>query len=383
MAKRTRQIAIAVLALAAIAAGARWILKPKAPTTSPSPAPAAAAAPTAGLEFLPQEIVAAEPVELRQMLQLSGSLRAVDLATVKSKVAGDVREVLAREGEAVRAGQIVARIAPTEYEARVAQARGNLNNARAQLEIASKARDNNLALVEKGFISRNAFDNSAHQYEAARASVEAAQGALDIVLKSLNDTVLRAPISGLVSVRYAQPGEKLPADSKLLDIVNLQKLELEAAVPASDIAQVAIGQAVEVHVEGQSGTFEGKVVRINPATQSGSRAVPVYIRLDNPQQLLRVGMFAEAQLVLASRAGVLALPQTAIRKDGGGSFVFTIDGGKIARRPVTTGASGLGGNEPRIEILSGLDVGAQVVRTDMGILQPGTPVRIAPAGGVK
>lgn len=383
MAKRTRQIAIAVLALAAIAAGARWILKPKAPTTSPSPAPAAAAAPTAGLEFLPQEIVAAEPVELRQMLQLSGSLRAVDLATVKSKVAGDVREVLAREGEAVRAGQIVARIDPTEYEARVAQARGNLNNARVQLEIASKARDNNLALVEKGFISRNAFDNSAHQYEAARASVEAAQGALDIVLKSLNDTVLRAPISGLVSVRYAQPGEKLPADSKLLDIVNLQKLELEAAVPASDIAQVAIGQAVEVHVEGQSGTFEGKVVRINPATQSGSRAVPVYIRLDNPQQLLRVGMFAEAQLVLASRAGVLALPQTAIRKDGGGSFVFTIDGGKIARRPVTTGASGLGGNEPRIEILSGLDVGAQVVRTDMGILQPGTPVRIAPAGGVK
>lgn len=383
MAKRTRQIAIAVLALAAIAAGARWILKPKAPTTSPSPAPAAAAAPTAGLEFLPQEIVAAEPVELRQILQLSGSLRAVDLATVKSKVAGDVREVLAREGEAVRAGQIVARIDPTEYEARVAQARGNLNNARAQLEIASKARDNNLALVEKGFISRNAFDNSAHQYEAARASVEAAQGALDIVLKSLNDTVLRAPISGLVSVRYAQPGEKLPADSKLLDIVNLQKLELEAAVPASDIAQVAIGQAVEVHVEGQSGTFEGKVVRINPATQSGSRAVPVYIRLDNPQQLLRVGMFAEAQLVLASRAGVLALPQTAIRKDGGGSFVFTVDGGKIARRPVTTGASGLGGNEPRIEILSGLDVGAQVVRTDMGILQPGTPVRIAPAGGVK
>lgn len=383
MAKRTRQIAIAVLALAAIAAGARWILKPKAPTTPPSPAPAAAAAPTAGLEFLPQEIVAAEPVELRQMLQLSGSLRAVDLATVKSKVAGDVREVLAREGEAVRAGQIVARIDPTEYEARVAQARGNLNNARAQLEIASKARDNNLALVEKGFISRNAFDNSAHQYEAARASVEAAQGALDIVLKSLNDTVLRAPISGLVSVRYAQPGEKLPADSKLLDIVSLQKLELEAAVPASDIAQVAIGQAVEVHVEGQSGTFEGKVVRINPATQSGSRAVPVYIRLDNPQQLLRVGMFAEAQLVLASRAGVLALPQTAIRKDGGGSFVFTVDGGKIARRPVTTGASGLGGNEPRIEILSGLDVGAQVVRTDMGILQPGTPVRIAPAGGVK
>ncbi len=383
MATRPRQIAIAVLVLAAIAAGVRWTLKPKAPAAPSPSAPAAAAAPVASLEFLPQEIVTAEPVELRQLLQVSGTLRAVDLATVKSKVAGDVREVLVREGEAVRAGQVVARIDPTEYEARVAQARGNLNNARAQLEIAIKTRDNNLALVEQGFISRNAFDNSAHQYEAARASVEASQGALDIVRKSLNDTVLRAPISGLVSVRYAQPGEKLPADSKLLDIVNLQKLELEAAVPASDIAQVAIGQAVEVRVEGQAGTFQGKVVRINPATQAGSRAVPVYIQLTNPQNQLRVGMFAEAQLVLGSRADVLALPQTAIRKDGSGSYVFTVDGGKIARRPVTTGASGLGDNEPRTEILSGLDSGAQVVRTDMGILQPGTPVRIAPAGGVK
>ncbi len=381
MANRTRQIAIAALAIVAIAAGARWALKPKAPAASAPAVPVAAAVPAAALEFLSQEIVTAKPVELRQLLQLSGTLRAVDLATVKSKVAGDVREVLVREGEAVRAGQVVARIDPTEYEARVAQARGNLNNARAQLEIASKARDNNLALVEKGFISRNAFDNSAHQYEAAKASVDASQGALDIVLKSLNDTVLRAPISGLVSVRYAQPGEKLPADSKLLDIVNLEKLELEAAVPASDIAQVAIGQAVDLRVEGQAGTFTGKVVRINPATQSGSRAVPVYIRLANPQHQLRVGMFAEAQLVLASRPDVLALPQAAIRKDGGSSYVFTIDGGKIARRTVTTGASGISGNEPRVEILSGLDAGAQVVRTDMGKLQPGTPVRLVPAPG--
>jgi len=381
MANRTRQIAIAAFAVAAIAAGIRWTLQPKAPAASAPAVPVAVAAPAAALEFLPQEIVAAEPVELRQLLQLSGTLRAVDLATVKSKVAGDVREVLVREGEAVRAGQVVARIDPTEYEARVAQARGNLNNARAQLEIATKARDNNLALVEKGFISRNAFDNSAHQYEAAKASVDASQGALDIVLKSLNDTVLRAPIPGLVSVRYAQPGEKLPADSKLLDIVNLEKLELEAAVPASDIAQVAIGQAVDVRVEGQAGTFTGKVVRINPATQSGSRAVPVYIRLANPQHQLRVGMFAEAQLVLASRPDVLALPQAAIRKEGGSSYVFTIDGGKIARRTVTTGASGISGDEPRVEILSGLEAGAQVVRTDMGKLQPGTPVRISPAPG--
>lgn len=375
MAHRNRKIVIAVLTLAAIAAGVHWAMQPKAP----APSAQTSAAIPATLEFQSQEITSAEPVELKQVLQLSGSLRAVDLASVKSKVAGDVRDVLVREGEPVRAGQVVARMDVIEHEARVAQARGNLNNARAQLAIAAKTRENNLALVEQGFISRNAFDNSASQFEAASAAVDAAQGALDLVMKSLNDTVLRAPIAGLVSARYVQPGEKVATDSKLLDIVNLQKLELEAAVPASDIAQVAIGQPVELQVEGQIGPFAGKVVRINPATQSGSRSVPVYVQLTNPQNQLRVGMFAEARLVLTSRSGVLALPQDAVRKDGNGSYVFTIDGGKIARHPVRTGASGLDGGQRLIEILSGIERGAQVIRADMGNLQPGTPVHIAPA----
>lgn len=372
---RTRKIVVSILVLAVIAVGARAMLKPKAPA---QPSPVAASAPSV-LEFLPTEIVTAEPVELRQTLQLSGSLRAIDLATVKAKVAGDVREVLVREGEPVKAGQVVARMDATEYEARVAQARGNLNNAKAQLDIASKTRDNNLALVEKGFISKNAFDNSASQYSGAKASVDAAQGALDLVQKSLNDTVVRAPISGLVSARHVQPGEKVAVDGKLLEIVNLQKLELEAAVPASEIAQVAIGQSVELQVEGLPQRFEGKVARINPATLAGSRSVPVYIQVANPQNQLRVGMFAEGRLVLASKRGVLALPQSAMRKDGSGTYVFAIVDGKIARRPVSLGAAGVAGDEYRTEITSGLDFGAQVIRADMGNLSAGTPVRVAQA----
>lgn len=379
MSTRTRKIVVSILVLAVIAVGARAMFKPKAP---PPPAPTAQAAPSV-LEFLPAEVVAAEPVELRQTLQLSGSLRAVDLATVKAKVAGDVREVLVREGEPVKAGQVVMKMDATEYEARVAQARGNLNNAKAQLEIAGKTRENNLALVEKGFISKNAFDNSASQYSGAKASVDAAQGALDIVQKSLNDTIVRAPISGLVSARNVQPGEKVAVDGKLLEIVNLQKLELEAAVPASEIAQVAIGQTVELRIEGLPQPFEGKVVRINPATQAGSRSVPVYIQVANSQNQLRVGMFAEGLLVLASKRGVLALPQSAVRKDGNGAYVFTIAGGKIERHAVTLGATGVAGEEYRTEITSGLDFGAQVIRADMGNLSPGTPVRIAQAGAPK
>jgi RND family efflux transporter MFP subunit len=374
---RTRNIVLIIVLLLVAVAGARFWFSAKAPT-NPAPASPAAAktsAPTA-LEFLAGEVVTTEPAELRQVMQLTGTLRAVDQVTVKAKVAAEVRAVMVREGEPVKAGQVVVKLDTSEYEARVAQARGNLNNARAQMEIASKARDNNLVLVEKGFISKNAFDNSASQYVAAKASVDSAQGALDIVLKSLNDTVSRAPISGLVSVRHVQPGEKVAMDSRLLEIVNLQQLELEAAVPSSEISKVAIGQKVELRIEGLPQRFDGKVVRVNPATQAGSRSVPVYVQVANPQNLLRVGMFADGRLLLSSKAGVVTLPQSAVRKVNNGSFVFAIVNNKIERLPVTLGNTGLVGDDHHIEITSGLEFGAQVIRADMGNLTPGTPVRV-------
>jgi membrane fusion protein, multidrug efflux system len=264
MSKKLVRLLVLLIVLI-VAGGVIWSLmqRPSAPAKPAAPVAAATVAPPT-LEFLPKEVVTAAPVEIRQTLSLSGSLRAVDMATVKARVAADVRQVLVREGESVRAGQIVVVTDGTEYEARVAQARGNLDAARAQLEIATKTRDNNRVLVEKGFISRNAFDNAASQYAAAEANVAAARGAMNIVQKSLNDTVIRTPISGLVAARYVQPGEKVSPDNKLLDIVNLQKMELEAAVPTSDIAQIVIGQPVSLHIEGLPETFEGKVARINP-----------------------------------------------------------------------------------------------------------------------
>ena len=375
MSTRTRWVVLLMIVIAAVVVIAAMLMRSKTP---PAPTKVVAAPPPA-LEFLPQEVFTTAPMDLQKTLSLSGALRALDMASVKARLAADVREVLVREGEAVKSGQVVVKMDATEYLARVEQARGNLNSARAQLDIAARNRDNNRALVDRGFISRNAFDNYASQYAAAEANVEAAKGALDVVQKSLNDTVIRSPISGLVAMRYAQPGEKVSADNKLLDIVNLRKMELEAAVPTNDIANVALNQRVMLRVEGLAQQFEGKVVRINPATQAGSRSVLVYVQIDNPQGLLRAGMFAEAQLVLTSKLGVLALPQNAVRKDGNGTYVYVIEGERLARKPVVTGLNGRSGNDFMTEIQSGLDFGAKVVATDMGSLQPGSLVRIAAA----
>lgn len=335
------------------------------------------------LEFLPQEIFKVTPTELKQTMALSGALRAVDQASVKARVAAEVREVLVREGESVTAGQILVRMDTSEFQARVDQAKGNLHAMRAQLDIAIKNRDNNRALLDKGFISRAAFDNTASQFAAAQANVESAQGALDIVQKSLNDSVVRAPISGLIAVRNVQPGEKVSIDYKLLDIVNLKKMECEALVPTSDISKIKIGQTVLLHIEGLAEEFIGNVTRINPATQAGSRSIAIYIQVANPQDILKVGMFVDAQLVLRTKANVIAIPQTAVHKESSGAYVYALENNLIVRKNITLGQDGRSGEVALIEITSGLHAEDQIIKTDMGNLRPGTAVRITPASANK
>jgi membrane fusion protein (multidrug efflux system) len=335
------------------------------------------AASPAPLEFLPTDVTTVQPRDLRQTLRLSGTLRAVNQAAVKAKVPGEVREVLVREGEAVKAGQVLVRMDTSEFKARVEQARGSLLAARGQLDIAVKARDNNKALLEKGFISKTAFDNAQSQFNIAQANVESARGALDVVQNSLNDTVIRAPISGLVSSRTVQPGEKVSADNRLLDVIDLNKLELEAAVPASDIMNVALGQEVQVSIEGLTNPLTGKVVRINPSTQTGSRSIMTYIQVDNPQRVLRAGMFGEAQLTLAKKSGVLTVPQSALQSESANPYVYAIENDRLVQKPIVPGLKGDDGQGRAVEIIAGLESGAQIIKNNLGNLRPGTPVRFA------
>jgi RND family efflux transporter MFP subunit len=371
-----RRVFWIVLAVSLLAAGVgAAVLKNQ---TRAAPPPAAMQAPAA-LEFLPTDVMEVTPRDLRQLLPLSGSLRAVNQAAVKARVGGDVREVLVREGEAVTQGQVLIKMDTSEYRARADQARGALLAARGQLDIATKARDNNRALLDKGFISKNAFDNAASQFDIARANVDSARGALDVAQKALADTVIRAPISGLVSSRTVQPGEKVSTDNRLLDVVDLRQMEMEASVPAADILNVSLGQEVQVKVEGLPAPLAARVARINPSTQSGSRSILVYIRIDNPQLVLRVGMFGEAQLTLAKKAGVLTVPQSAIQADAGNTYVYAIENGRLAQKPVALGMRGNDGEGGAVEIVKGLDSGARIVRANLGNLRTGAQVKFAQA----
>lgn len=158
----------------------------------------------APLQLAEGEMITVQQRTLELGVPISGALRAVDSAMIKARVAGEIQSLTLREGDSVRAGQVVARIDPTEAQARLRQAQQQADAAKAQVDINQRQLDNNKALVDQGFISATALVNSQASLQAAQATYQAARAAADVARKALDDTVLRSPISGQVAQRLAQ-----------------------------------------------------------------------------------------------------------------------------------------------------------------------------------
>ncbi|RPH46318.1 MAG: efflux RND transporter periplasmic adaptor subunit [Burkholderiales bacterium] len=374
---------VSAAVVVALVAGGGWMLRQRAaaPTPSAATAPSAAPAAQAPVEFAAADVITLQPVTIARTVPLTGTLRPVDQTVVKAKVAGELREVLVREGTSVRRGQAVARLDATEYEVRVREREANLRSAASQVDQARRTLENTRQLQEKGFVSQSALDQSRSGWEIAVGNRDAASAQLALARKALADTVMVSSIDGIVSERYAQAGEKLPIDGRVMAVVDLSRMEIDAPVPATEIGAVRIGQTVELRIEGVARPQVGRIVRIAPSTQAGTRSVPVYIALDNRDPSVRAGLFAQGVLSVESRSGVIAIPQTAIRDAGARTFVYAIVDDRLVEREVRLGLRDETAGAARIEVLSGLAAGDRIVAANLGALRAGAPVRIAPGPG--
>ncbi|TXT33478.1 MAG: secretion protein HlyD, partial [Comamonadaceae bacterium] len=205
--------------------------------------------------------------------------------------------------------------------------------------------------------------------------------AADLAAKALDDTVLRAPISGQISQRLAQTGERVAVDARVLEIVNNQTLELEASLNAADAMAVKVGQVAQISVEGMTQPVSAQIVRINPSASVGSRAVLVYLALP-PNSPLRHGLFAQGQLKVGSTQ-TLALPLSAIRTDKPQPYVQLITKDMVQHANVTLGNRGEREGQTMVAI-SGVPEGSMVMDGRVGSLRPGTLVRVAaPVAGAQ
>lgn len=374
---RARASIVLLIAAIAIGGGLWWFKRPPqspAPTTQPKPSDSTARA----LEFGASEVLTIRATTLTRTLPITGTLTATAQTIVKSRVSGDIREIKVREGMTVTAGELIATIDPTEFQLRVNEREAALRSAEAQLEQARRTLANNQALLEKNFISQNAFDNARWSVDVASAARDSAISLLDQARKSLTDTRITAPMAGLIAQRFVQPGEKVSPDNRVVSIVDLSGLEVEAPVPAGEAGKLQPGQSVSLRIEGIADPFRARVLRINPATQAGTRAIPVYIGLDRSDSRLRAGLFAQGALVLEQVDNVIAVPPAAIRDVAGRRFVYVIERDTIVEREVRLGmvddtAAAPGG---LIEVKSGLSAGDQLIAINVGLLRPGTAARV-------
>lgn len=330
-------------------------------------------------DLAPADLVAAGNQELVRTLAVSGGLKAVNSAFIKAKVAAEVKSLTVREGDAVKAGQVLGQLDTSELALRVSQAEQTAASSRAQLDIAKRALENNRALVAQGFISPTGLETSISNEASARANYGAAQAAADLARKALADAQLVAPISGTVSQRLVQVGERVSIDTRLIEVVDLSRIELEAAVTPEDVADVRVGQTARLEIDGYREPVEATVARINPSTQAGTRAVMVYLSV-KPHPGLRQGLFARGT-VEVQRRNALVVPAGVVRVDQARPYVMAIAEGRIAYKPVTVGARGEavinGTRESVVEITQGLAAGTQVLRGTVGQLRDGSPVTIA------
>lgn len=337
----------------------------------------AAAAPareTLALDLAPADVVVAKSVPLARTLEVSGGLKAVNSALVKAKVAAELRVLSVREGDRVKAGQVIGQLDTSELDWRLRQAEQQASSARAQLDIARRTLENNRALVAQGFISPTGLETSVNNEAAARANHEAALAAMELARKARADATLVAPIAGLVSQRLAQPGERVPVDARIVEIVDLSRVELEAAVAPEDVVQLAVGQTARLQVDGLPEAMTARVARISPSAQTGSRSVLAYLALD-PHPALRQGLFARGRVAVAETQS-LAVPLAAVRTDLSQPYVLQVQDGKAVLKTVTLGARGEVKGQPWVAITAGLSEGATVLTGTAGAVRDGTAVRL-------
>src|SRR6185436_18241197 len=290
------------------------------------------------LEFAPADLAVVAPTTLGKRLPVSGTMQPVRQATVKAKVSGDVRVITVRDGDTVQAGQMLVRVDTADLDAKLIERQGQLESAKAQFALAEKTLSTNQKLLKQNFISQTAFDSSESSLNVSRGSVMSAEAQVRLAQNALKDSVATAPLSGIVAKRHVQPGEKVAFDTPLVTVVDLKEIELQAMVPSIDIPELKVGMTVDLTVDGfGERKFTGRIERINPATEPGTRAIFVFVGIPNPNSDLRGGMFATGRIALASGAPVMSLPLSAVRSEAGQTFVWAIEDGKLVRRMVVIG----------------------------------------------
>jgi len=362
------------------------------------------------------EATSVQRISVQRQVELAGTLMSPDQAKVSSEVAGIVREILVEMGDEVKPDQVLVKLDPRELELALRQAEGQLHQTEAQLGMdglsmnnpppdeeistirtASANRDDAHAqaaratqLFKKGLLAQADYDTAQTRvkvmeaaYQAAvetvrslKATLQQRRAAYELAQKKLSDSVIRAPIGGLISERLVQPGEYIRENTPVVTIVQMNPLKLKTAVQEKYAALMRPGLSAQFKVESlPEEVFPGKLAYISPAVDQTTRTFAVEILVDNSDRRLKPGFFTKGIILTRKDENVLAVPEAAVATLAGESSVYVIEKNVIRKQPVTQGAR-VGSN---IEIVNGLKGDETLATTQLSELATGVRVAVGRA----
>lgn len=337
--------------------------------------------PEASLEFSAAEVVRPTLAAMPLAVQFSGPLVAPRTAVIRAKSAGTLLALRVHEGSRVKAGQVLGEIDLSDLQSRVSERSASVESAQAMLAEAERAHEANQSLASQNFISPTALQSSQARLESARAQLKSAQAQLATVRLGVKEAALVAPIAGIVGKRHVVPGEKVSAEQQLLTVVDLSQLELAGTVGTHEVSRLQAGQPVQVSVEGASQPVTGRIDRIAPAAEAGTRAIGVVVAVDNQREQFRAGQYALGKVVLPDDTQRLTLPASAVVSSAGQEQVWVIENGSLQRRSITTGRRDE--SRGRVEVLQGLKPDQTVLAARFDNLRDGARATVAVPAAAK
>lgn len=330
------------------------------------------------LELSPVEIARVQPTNLVERLRVSGELRPINEAILRARNGGRILQIDFREGQAVRAGDVLAKFETDDLRSVLQQRQADREGAMAEMLLAMQSLNRMEQLTGKNVTSQEQLDKAKSEAASAKARLDSLAAQVEIARTALRDAEVLAPFDGIVSKLSVNQGARVGADVELLTVVDISVMEARVMVSTRDVSRVAAGQPVELAIDGfGEQVIQGEVSRISPAADDGSRFVAVYVRLANDDGRLRGGMFATGSILVRGDRDAIVVPIASLRKDDEGDYVLKLVAGVLVRQPVTVISKW---REDENAHISGLTPGDTIVTAPLPEFQPNLAFTMTKAG---
>lgn len=357
MTRPTTSIALVALFLAACGNG-----DAKKVSLSPPPTTALPVTPTR------VETIVATTSDVAAPVHATGTSQPIRKADLAPAMSARIEKIYVKEGQTVRAGQILIALDGRTAQLGAQQARSTAAASTAQADQLDADYKRLEPLAERGSIAASRLEQLASQRTAARAQARAAHSAADAASRAASNAVLRAPFAGTIVDLPHEVGEL--ATDELARLVDLSQLEIRVRVPARDLGRIAIADTVTASFPQLGVTAQGTISRIGFEVDPTTSTAEVIAVIPNQGGTLRGGLFAELQIAPSSKRKAIVVPKTAVAGAANEASVFTVVGGKAARRLVETAPF----DDAHVEIVKGITDRTVLVATQLDRVSDGSAV---------